>query len=300
MVSLGNKFRTARETQGFTLEQMVSMTRIQESHLRALEEDSYEQLPERVFAKGFVRAYARLLELNEEECLRLFEECSASFYQKEKEGEGLRNMFLRKEDLQKKSTSGAMVVVLVGGLLLLGGMMLLQQQSSSRSILSRFSQRPVEPRGGVALKPGRANEVVEDRRSSASAPQDGASGVANTEPASETEAGGPSAESAVDDGASAPSVLAPDPAPASTTDSEDGPLVLEIRTLDMTWVMIRSDEDTPQEVLLRTGEVIRRRARDRFLLTLGNAGGVEIRLNGELQGPFGETGAVVKDVEIRP
>ena len=297
MASLGNKFRTARETQGFTLEQMVSRTRIQESHLRALEADSYEQLPERVFAKGFVRAYARLLELNEKECLRLFEECSASFYQKEQEGEGLRNMFLRKEDLQKKSASGAMVVVLVGGLLLLGGMMLLQQQSPSRSILSRFSQRPVEPRDGVALKPGRANEVVEDRRSSASAPQDGASGVANTEPDLETEAGGPSA---VDDGASTPSALAPDPAPASTTDSEDGPLVLEIRTLETTWVVVRSDEKEPREALLQVGETVRWKARERFLLTLGNAGGVEVRLNGVLQGPFGETGVVVRDVKLRP
>ena len=290
MASLGNKFQTARETQGLTLEQMVSRTRIQESHLRALEADSFEQLPERVFTKGFVRAYARSLELDEEECLRLFEECSASFYQKEKEGEGIRKTFLRKGDMQKERTSRAVVVLLVGGLLLLGGMVFLQQQSPSRSIFSRFSQQPVEPRDEVVSKPGRANEVVEDRRSSAIVPEDGASIVANTEPAPETEAGG----------TSTPSVSSPDSAPASTTDSENGPLVLEIRTLDMTWVVIRSDEDKPQEFLLQAGEVMRRQARDRFLLTLGNAGGVEVRLNGNLRGPFGETGVVVRNVELRP
>ena len=300
MASLGNKFQTARETQGLTLEQMVSRTRIQESHLRALEADSFEQLPERVFTKGFVRAYARSLELDEEECLRLFEECSASFYQKEKEGEGIRKTFLRKGDMQKERTSRAVVVLLVGGLLLLGGMVFLQQQSPSRSIFSRFSQQPVEPRDEGVSKPGRANEVVEDHRSSAIVPEDGASIVANTEPAPETEAGGTSAESAIDDGASTPFVSSPDSAPASTTDSENGPLVLEIRTLDMTWVVIRSDEDKPQEFLLQAGEVMRRQARDRFLLTLGNAGGVEVRLNGDLRGPFGETGVVVRDVELRP
>ena len=68
----------------------------------------------------------------------------------------------------------------------------------------------------------------------------------------------------------------------------------------MTWVVIRSDEDNPREVLLQPGEVVRWQARDRFLLTLGNAGGVEVRLNGELQGPYGETGVVVRDVELRP
>ncbi|MCY3727827.1 MAG: DUF4115 domain-containing protein [Nitrospira sp.] len=300
MASLGNKLQTARETQGLTLEQMSSRTRILESYLRALEADSLEQLPERVFTKGFVRAYARSLALDEEECLRLFEERSASFYQKEKEGERIWKGFLRKEDMQKERTIRAMVVLLVGGLLLLGGMVLLQQQSPSGSIFSRFSQQPVEPRDEVVSKPGRANEVVEGRRSSATVSQNGASSVKNAEPALETEAGGTSAEPEVDDGASTPSVLSSDSSPAATTDSENGPLVLEIRTLDMTWAVIRSDQDKPQEVLLRAGEVIRRRARDRFLLTLGNAGGVEVRLNGQLQGPFGGTGVVVRDVELRP
>ena len=100
MDSLGNTFKTARESQGLTLGQMVSRTRIQEPHLKALEEGSFEQLPEQVFTKGFVRAYARSLNLDEEECLRLFVESSASFYQKE--GEGLPKFFLLKEDEYKE------------------------------------------------------------------------------------------------------------------------------------------------------------------------------------------------------
>lgn len=271
MASLGDKFQTARETQGLTLEQVASKTRIPESHLRALEADSFEQLPERVFTKGFVRTYARSLELDEKECLQLFEECSVSFYQKE--GEEIRKGFLYKEDVQSERTSRTMVVLLVGGLLLLGGIVLLQQQSPSKSIFSRFSQQPVEP------------------------PLD-ASIVSNAGPAPETKAAGTPAESEVNDGASTSSESSPDVAPASTTDSEN--VVLEIRTLDMTWAVIRSDQDKPEEVLLRAGEVLRRRARDRFLLTLGNAGGVEVRLNGQLQGPFGESGVVVRDVELRP
>ncbi len=286
MASLGDKFRTAREAQGATLEQMASRTRIQEAYLRALEEGSFDQLPERVFTKGFVRAYARALELDEEEGLRLFAECSASFYQDEKESEGVRTMFLRKEDERKERTGRAMVVFLVGGLLLLGGMVLLQQQSPSGSIFSRFSQQPVDPSDEVVSKPARANEIVEGPGSPSIAPQGGAPSVSNSETALETDAGETSADSV--------------PTPASTTDSENIPLVLEIRTLDLTWAVIRSDEDNPQEVLLQPDEVVRREARDRFLLTLGNAGGVEVRLNGELRGPFGEAGVVVRDVELRP
>ena len=306
MASLGNKFQTVRETLGLTLGQMVLKTKIQASHLKALEADSFEQLPERVFAKGFVRAYARSLELDEEECLRLFEECSASFYQnqKEKESEGIRKMFLHKEDVQKERTSRAMIVFLIGGLLLLGGLVLLQQQSPSTSIFSRFSQQPVEPepRDEGVSQPGRANEVVEGPESPSIAPQGGGSRVSNADSVLETEVAETSAESAVEDGTSTPSLSSPDsaPAPASMTDSENGPLVLEIQTFDMTWAVIRSDEDKPQEILLQAGDIVRREARDRFLLTLGNAGGVEVRLNGELQGPFGETGDVVRDMELKP
>lgn len=302
MASLGDKFQTAREAQGATLEQMASRTRVQEAYLKALEEGSFDQLPERVFTKGFVRAYARALELDEEECLRLFAECSASFYQDEKESEGVRTLFLRKEDARKERTGRAIVVLLVGGLLLLGGMVLLQQQSPSRSIFSRFSQQPVDPRDEVVSKPVRANEVVKDSQSSAIVPQDGDSSVSNPEPVLETEAAGTSAESAVDDGASMPSPSSPDSAPLSspTMGSEDGPLVLEIRTLELTWLVVRSDENEPREALLHPGEIVRWQANEWFLLTLGNAGGVEVRLNGVLQGPFGETGVVVRDVKLRP
>ena len=307
MNSLGNKFQNAREAQGLTLEQMVSRTRIQESHLKALEAGSFEQLPERVFTKGFVRAYARSLNLDEEECLRLFGECSASFYQKE--GEGLPKFVLLKEDEHKGRTSRVMVVLLVVGLFLLGGMVLLQQQSPLTSIISRFTQQAVQPRDEVRSKPGQsdnANDIAEERPPSSSDPQVDASGDTNTEPASEPDADGTSAESPVDEEASVPSVSPPDsalperPVLSPTTGLEESPLVLELRALEMTWFIIRSDENKPEEALLQAGEVVRWRARERFLLTLGNAGGVEVRLNGQLRGPFGGSGIVVRNLELRP
>ena len=305
MDSLGNRFRTARESQGLTLEQMSARTRIQKTHLKALEEDSFERLPERVFTKGFVRAYARSLELDEEECLRLFAECSASFYQDEKESEGLRKMFLLKEDEHKEKTSRVMVVLLVGGLILLGGMVLLKQQSPSISVFSRFSQRAVDPRDEAAPTPGQpgpVNDIAEDRLPAAIERQVNDSSVASIEPAPEMDVAVTPAELPVDDGTSASSLSPPDPASISsaTTGSEGGPLVLELRTLEMTWIVVRSDENEPREALLQAGEVVQWRAHERFLLTLGNAGGVEVRLNGQLRGPFGETGVVVREVEIKP
>ena len=305
MDSLGHKFRTVRESQGLTLEQMTARTRIQKVHLKALEEDSFAQLPERVFTKGFVRAYARSLDLDEEECLRMFAECSASFYQNKKEGERLRKLFLLKEDEHKEKTSRVMVILLVGGLVLLGGMVLIQQQSPSTSIFSRFLQQVVKPRDAVLSKPeqpGNVNEIAADRPPAGIEGQVDDSGATNTGSASETDVAAIPAESPVGDAASTSFLLPPDSTPISspTTRSEDDPLVLEIRTLEMTWIVVRSDENEPAEALLQAGEVVQWQANERFLLTLGNAGGVEVRLNGQLRGPFGESGVVVRDLELRP
>lgn len=183
--------------------------------------------------------------------------------------------------------------------------MLLQQQSPSRSIFSRFSQEAVEHRDGVLSEqgpPGNANDIAEDRLPSTIEGQVDAddSGVANTETAPKTDVATIPAESPVDDAASTPSLPPPASISSPAMRSEDGPLVLELRTLEMTWIVIRSDENEPREALLQPGEIVQWRANERFLLTLGNAGGVEVRLNGQLQGPFGETGVVVRDVELRP
>ena len=301
MDSLGNQFQTARESQGLTLEQMVSRTRIQESYLKALEEDAFEQLPERVFTKGFVRAYARALNLDEEECLRLFAECSASFYKKQ--GESLKNLILLKEDRHQERTGRTMVVLLVGGLILLGGMVYFQQHSPSTSLISRFSQQAIEPRDEVASEtgqPGQSNEVAEDRPPSSTERQGDVSEILNAEPAATTDVAETPVELPVDDEVSTPFAPSPGTVPSVTAAPEDNPLVLQLRTLEPTWVVVRSDENEPQEALLRPGEIVQWRGRERFVLTLGNAGGVEVRLNGELRGPFGESGVVVRNVELRP
>ncbi len=303
MELLGDKLQAARKIQGLTLEQVANRTRIQDSYLRALEEGSFEQLPARVFTKGFVRSYARLLDLDEEECLRLFAECSDAFYKKEAAG---RKLPLLKEGEPTGRTSRVMVVLLVGGILLLGVRVLLQQKSLSTSVSSHFSQQPVDLLDrslSEPEQPDHTNESAEDRLPASTQRHVDASGSADTESVPTTmDVAGIPVESPVDDRASEPSLLPSDPAPiaSTTTESDDKPLILEVRTLEMTWIVVRSDENEPREALLREGEILQWRARERFLLTLGNAGGVEVRLNGQLRGPFGETGVVVRDVELRP
>jgi cytoskeletal protein RodZ len=65
----GARLKKERERQGITLEDVASSTKIGTRMLRALEEEHFDQLPGGIFNKGFVRAYARHLKLDEDEAI---------------------------------------------------------------------------------------------------------------------------------------------------------------------------------------------------------------------------------------
>jgi cytoskeleton protein RodZ len=64
-LSVGTTLREARERIGLTVEDVVNRLKFAPRQIRALEADSFEQLPEGAFLRGFVRSYARLLQLDE-------------------------------------------------------------------------------------------------------------------------------------------------------------------------------------------------------------------------------------------
>ena len=69
MPSFGEKLRKEREQRKITLDDISSTTKISTRMLRALEDEHFEELPGGVFNKGFVRAYARHIGLDEEQAI---------------------------------------------------------------------------------------------------------------------------------------------------------------------------------------------------------------------------------------
>ncbi len=61
MVEIGGALRAARERRGFGLVEVERQTHIRERYLVALEEERFELLPARAYAKGFLRVYADFL-----------------------------------------------------------------------------------------------------------------------------------------------------------------------------------------------------------------------------------------------
>ena len=66
-VGVGFLVRTNREAAGLSLEEVARSTRIPLHHLRALEEDRLDDLPSRVYARGFIRLLAKAIGLDREE-----------------------------------------------------------------------------------------------------------------------------------------------------------------------------------------------------------------------------------------
>jgi transcriptional regulator with XRE-family HTH domain len=67
--SFGERLRKEREKQGVTLDEVCVSTKIAVRFLRAIEDERFEQLPGGIFNKGFVRAYAQHLAINEDEAV---------------------------------------------------------------------------------------------------------------------------------------------------------------------------------------------------------------------------------------
>jgi len=63
-ISVGKALREAREQLGLSVNDVANRIKFAARQIEALEADDYAQLPEAAFVRGFVRSYARLLELD--------------------------------------------------------------------------------------------------------------------------------------------------------------------------------------------------------------------------------------------
>src|SRR6476620_4718264 len=70
MSSVGEMLRRERLRTGLDLERISQETKISVRMLELIEKDRFQQLPGAVFARSFVRQYARALGLDEEEVVR--------------------------------------------------------------------------------------------------------------------------------------------------------------------------------------------------------------------------------------
>jgi cytoskeleton protein RodZ len=271
---IGALLRQERKRQGKSVEEIMDATRISRRNIVAIENGDEDDLPHPVYAKGFLRSYARVLGLDSEELAdRLSEAYSPEEAEEDepltaREGETIRQP---PEPARRSSWVVILVVVVLLGVL---GWLVWMMNSPAEE----------EPAPEPAVETP-APEPPEPPASEMAEPQPDQPPVSATE---ETEADVPT-EAELETAApeEEPSSLAPAPeeeAPAQAEPTEAvTPRVLRVIAKEEgeCWMQARVDDGRIKEAYIRNGQTVAFTFDETLWLRLGNAGGVKLMLNGE-------------------
>ncbi len=323
MESIGEFFKQVREAKGLTIDDVASKTRIRNDFVKALEEGNFAKLPDQVFARGFVRSYARSLGLDEDDAIQRFTQSSGAYYDKQGERERLK---VRQAEEDRKRKANRKAVAIAIGIAILTLIFLLSREQSSLLVRRSSSDQPTPTSKRTAPPVSEPQDAAPVRQVEAVPPAPPVPPVVATPPTpSKTKPSEPppapakvveehNAGSGSGSVPTASSSVSEQVVPVPASLGSDGPLggislegsaategqlLLDLEAIELSWVVVQIDGGSPQEALLRPGERARWKGQDQFILTLGNAGGVKAELNGKPQTPFGPSGKVARDIVIK-
>jgi cytoskeleton protein RodZ len=243
-----------REARGLSLKSIFETTRVGLVNLTAVENGDYNRLPPPVYARDFIRKYARAIGIDDKPILDRYEKHLESLKPPQKGTEvrkpwpeaGRRYRFL----------FISLAAVIVAGILV------------SALFLYEQGGKPPSPAPAVELSPV---EVMPAPAPAAAVPD---------LPAPRT-----ASESAPAPAPAGKSILPPAAA------GKMYHLVIEAR--ELTWIRITEDRNPSYQALLKPGEKIERMASDYFQLDIGNAGGIDLNFQGKSLGSLGKQSQIV-------
>jgi cytoskeletal protein RodZ len=244
------------------LEKIAAETRISTRFLLAIESEDFHLLPGGVFNRGFVRAYAAHLGMDPDQAVSDYSRISAT---SDEPLDVLRDV----ERASDRKAERNLYPVLAGILLLLIGAYYFATRGST--------SKPVDTATNAA------------QESAAPAPS-----TPSTPPLTAP---------------STPAIPAPEDFPATTATAVPPPagvepaataaLVLEVDVKELTWIRIATDGTVALNDSVSAGTVRRFSAERSIDVTLGNAGGASMKINGRDMGQLGTRGQV-RQFKITP
>jgi cytoskeleton protein RodZ len=281
MGSFGERMQREREMRGISLEEIAESTKIGTRMLRALEQEEFSKLPGGIFNKGFVRAYARYLGIDEEQAVTDFvaaeresqaksnvipfsngiEAATAEVEPGPTDTHIMRSMAAAKERTEPQPDQGrgfltaAVVVVLALGV----GALAWRYIPNSRQAAP---QPEVHRPAAVQNQAVPAQTLPQSVNPATQPPANSATQATRSNPSQPATT--PNATSAA-----LPASVAPQPA-----------IVVDIRATGESWFKGKMDE-TSTEFTLSAGGTRQLTADKQLTLTIGNASAVEITFNGK-------------------
>jgi cytoskeletal protein RodZ len=268
--------RKVRESLGMSLDEISRVTRISTPALEAIEKDDFGLLPEPVYARSFIEAYAKIVGIESEEILSRYN----SYIEREKS-------FEKPKKPKKQSWLGSHASIIVWCIVVFAVIFFFVV-----SYLNNDSERTREIESGQAIEkpegvPDRGEVPLTEGAEREAAPE---IEIAALEKAADAEGALPEGEATESEVISSPSEGGQEVVQREVSEET---YLLEIKATESTWLEIREDESDPLEVLLKPGETIKREAKTKFSLIVGNAKGVDITFDGKSLGRLGRHGEVI-------
>ena len=294
-VSLGALLKNQREKKGLSHAQISRETRLRPHILEAIENEDWKSLPTPTLAKGFIRAYARALALDEDRIVDLYKEAAGD------------NHFSEKFVLPSIHRKNRWPFI-IGGLLVL---------LVALTGFYAWIKHSTDPKAGADPKATHVqnslkNEKVtvpDEQQKSRTGPFD------EKKPISEVEAELTADVSAVNlDTKETPESLSPAPettptqipaqnateneaevkSPSASEAVETFKLLLKGHVTERTWVRISIDGLKPKEFTFSPSDKPEWKAKKGFELLIGNAGGIVLEFNGKKMDNLGKQGQVIR------
>ncbi|MFV0420706.1 RodZ domain-containing protein [Oleidesulfovibrio sp.] len=303
---LGEALRQEREARGISLKDAEKRTKIAARILASIEEGKQDNFPHPVYAKGFVKTYARLLGMDPEEAGVVVDR---ELVVSDEEEHAKPPQLIVKP---RRNFAPVIIAILVIALLGAGGYVAYTKfatpvENSQAEVAdepagaaSNSSGTEAAPADAAAPETETGNVVLpsapEAEQPASVEPQ---SAVEPTSEAVEATAetlvqNGKVAESVqelavVEEPEAAPVVPVSAPAPAAVS----GTQALRVTASLDCWIEARIDDARDQELFLRSGKSFIFRFDDSLVIKLGNGGGVALALNGKVVPVTAKPGEVV-------
>jgi cytoskeleton protein RodZ len=274
MSNFGAGFKRARESSGLPLEKIAAETRISSRFLTAIENEDFHLLPGGVFNRGFIRAYAERIGLDPEQALADYDRISVAV---EEPAEVLRNV----ERASMRKTERNLYPIAAGILLLLIAVYYVVTRNGATGSAAETAP-PAATEQPAALVPAPVPPIEPPLAEITTNPETATTSAPLPAPAP------------------APLPL-PVQTPATVPPPSAGPaaLVLDIDVTDLSWVKIATDGNVVLSDTLTPGSTRRFTATSSIDVSIGNAGGTSLKINGREIAGLGGAGRV-REFTITP
>lgn len=275
------ELKRIRESKGLRLEEMAHRYKLRPSFLESIESGSFEDLPEPVYTKTFIKTYAGLLGVDAGPILARY----AKYIEKtmpapppEAPKEQAREARAENAVFDRLGSMGgrlgwavfALVVIVILGIYVF-------QDSGERPVQVKTTAREaVKPPEKLQETPPVEAPQAPPVQPPEAAPQQTPAQTAAPEQ-KKPEAPPPAEKKEP-----------PPPAPSAA-----GALSLTIEATEAAWVQVKADKTPAVQKLMQAGEKLTTEAKERITVDLGNAGGVQITFQGQSLGSPGKRGEVI-------